>query len=184
MPDFKKIEVEKKWSPVWDFVENYFPISIVYFFESIYNLIKWFPTIWRQRDFDHLYLYEIIEKKIEFQRKAMNRYSYPTLKEDERYIDICLDLIKKVKNEFYSSEYLDYRSIESITEGKITRFKVKNQNNSGYLKKYPSVSRKIRDKYPEIEESTLCYFVAKENHKRAKSLLFRIISEKSGGWWF
>lgn len=184
MPDFKKIEIEKKWNPIWDFVENYFPISIVYFFESISNLIKWFPTIWRQRDFDHFYLYEIIEKKIELQRKAMDRYTFSTLKDDERYIDVCLELIGKVKGEFYSSEYLNYREVEAITEGKITTFKIKDEKNSEYLKKYPLICRKMRNKYPDIEESTLCFFVSKENHKRAKSLLFKIISEKSEDWWF
>ena len=184
MPDFRKIEVEKRSNVIWEFIENYFPLSIVYFFESISNLIKWFPTIWRQRDFDSFYLYDIIEKKIELQRKAIYQYSYPTIKEDGRYIDACLDLIKKVKEDFYSSEYLEYRDMETVTEGKITRFKISFERNSEYIKKYPRIAKKIRRNFPDIEESALCFFISKENHKRAKSLLFRIISEKSEDWWF
>lgn len=159
------------------------PYSVISFFESIGNLIRWFPTIWRQKDFDSFYFYEIVQKKIKFQLKNFSRYSEEP-DQEKKYMKICIDLIEKIKEDFYSLEYTGYRKIEMVKEGKITRFKVISENNSDFLKKYPLVHRKLKNKNPDQSEESFCIMVSVENHKRAKDLLYRILSEKLEEWWF
>ena len=32
---------------------------------GVKNLIRWFPTIWKDRDYDHSYIYEVLRVKLE-----------------------------------------------------------------------------------------------------------------------
>jgi hypothetical protein len=74
------------------------------------NLIKWSPTIWKQRDWDYCFIFDVLQKKIEFQRKELissNRHT--RIETDNRDMTIVLNLIERVRNEHYGTEYLDYR---------------------------------------------------------------------------
>ena len=35
--------------------------------QGVKNLIKWFPTIWKDRDYDQFYIYEVLRVKLEKQ---------------------------------------------------------------------------------------------------------------------
>ena len=42
--------------------------SIKDFFRRVHNVYRWLPTIWKDRDWDHSYINEILIKKLEFTR--------------------------------------------------------------------------------------------------------------------
>ena len=86
------------------------PLWLKTFLTGCNNLIKWSPTIWKQRDWDHSFILDILEKKIEFQRKELvssNRHT--RIETDNRDMTIVLNLIERVREEYYGVEYLDYR---------------------------------------------------------------------------
>ena len=43
-------------------------INLIY---GIRNLIKWFPIIWKNREWDHYYIYEILKFKLENQSQYL-----------------------------------------------------------------------------------------------------------------
>lgn len=63
--------IEQDWCP---FIIYWNIRRIVRFYKNIKtgikNLIKWLPIIWRDRDWDHLFLTELLEAKIKFMRKS------------------------------------------------------------------------------------------------------------------
>ena len=61
------IDKIKYW---WRFEARYFHKN---FIKGVKNLWKWFPTIWKDRDWDSYHIYEILRVKIENQAKYMQK---------------------------------------------------------------------------------------------------------------
>jgi hypothetical protein len=155
------------------------------------NLIKWLPTIWRQRDWDDTFIFDILQKKIEFQRKELvssNRHT--RIGVDNRDMTIVLNLIERIKTQHYSIEYLDYREtkfrfedIEGRPHHKSLELDVIWEDDDTYLCKYPSTIRKVIKDKPGLNKSDLCFWVAQYNEEKAYDLLFKILKERMRGWW-
>ena len=80
---------------------------------SIKNLWKWLPIIWKDRDWDHFYIYEIIEFKLRKQANYISTMDRHTrAQEDARDMLTCSELINRVKDGYYDSEYMDYHESE------------------------------------------------------------------------
>ena len=161
------------------------------FLTSCHNLIKWFPTIWNDRDWDGHYILKILQKKIEFQRKELvsaNRHT--RIETDNRDMTIVLNLIERVREEYYGVEYLDYREtkfrfedVEDKPDIKSLHLDILREDDDKYLSKYPLIVRKVLKDKPDIDKSTLCFWVASYNHERANDLLFKILRERMAWWW-
>lgn len=83
------------------------PYSIKY---GISNLIKWFPLIWKDRDFDHGYLYDILYFKLgEMQKffESDNTWSADADKYAEQ-IKKCRKLLYRIMNESIQDENWDF----------------------------------------------------------------------------
>lgn len=164
---------------------------IRYFLGGIKNIIRWIPTLYKDKDWDDWYILTILQKKIEFQRKEIiyaNRHI--DVDRDNRDMTIVLNLIERVKEEYYGTEYLDYsetnfrfepidgdKDLYSIEQDVIS------ENYDDYLKKYPSSVRKVLKEKPELNKKDLCFYVAKHNEEKAHNLLFKILKERMRWWW-
>ena len=164
---------------------------IRYFIGGIKNIFRWMPTLYKDKDWDEWYIYSILQKKIEFQRKEIiyaNRHMQ--VDRDNRDMTIVLNLIERVKEEHYGSEYLDYseskfrfelverdRDLYSIEEDVIS------ETYDDYLKKYPSSVRKVLKERPDLNKKDLCFWVAKHNGEKAHDLLHRVLKERMKLWW-
>jgi hypothetical protein len=75
------------------------------FFRKCYNVIRWFPTIWRDEDWDHHYINEILIKKLEHQRDFFlsDRVHVSRAKETAEQIQTAIDKLHQTKDswEFY-----------------------------------------------------------------------------------
>jgi len=79
------------------------------FITSCHNLIKWFPTIWNDRDWDDSFILKILQKKIEFQRKELvNSNRHMRIELDNRDMTLALNLLERVNEEYYQLECMDY----------------------------------------------------------------------------
>ena len=73
------------------------------------NVIRWSPTIFKDKDWDQWHIYNILQKKIEFQRQELiNANRHTDINRDNRDMTIVLNLIERVNEGFYGVEYLDY----------------------------------------------------------------------------
>jgi hypothetical protein len=167
------------------------PYGIRSFLTGCKNVIRWSPTIFKDRDWDDWYIYNILQKKIEFQRKEIiyaNRHTQVDL--DNRDMTIALNLIERVKEDYYGIEYLDYSEtkfrfdpIEGDDELYTIEQDVISENYGEYIKKYPSSVRKVLKEKPDLDKKDICFWVAQHNEEKAHDLLHKVLKEKMRGWW-
>ena len=162
------------------------------FLTSCNNLIKWFPTIWNDRDWDGHYILKILQKKIEFQRKELvNANRHTRIESDNRDMTLALNLLERVKEEYYSLECMDYWDSEIVfddvpenPELKSIEVNTTTERYDEYLSKYPSSVRALTKEHgEELDKQRLCLMVSYYNHKKANKLLFRILEERLAYWW-
>ncbi len=117
MKNYKKLTIpeESAWNRkgVFPFIWRNTNWRIRYFIGGIKNIFRWIPTLYKDKDWDEWYILTILQKKIEFQRKEIiyaNRHI--DVDRDNRDMTIVLNLIERVKDEFYNTEYLDYEESE------------------------------------------------------------------------
>jgi hypothetical protein len=191
MKNYKKLSIpeDSAWSrnPLWRKL-NW---RIRYFITGCKNILRWAPTLYHDRDWDDSYIFTILQKKIEYQRKEIiyaNRHTQ--VDRDNRDMTIVLNLIERVKNEYYDSEYLDYEKSEynfTPVEGKPNLnsldINVKAEQYDDFLKKYPSSVRSVLNEKGKISKRDLCFYVSKHNQEKAHNLLFKILKERMRWWW-
>ena len=167
------------------------PLGIRLFMTGCKNVIRWSPTIFKDRDWDHWHIYNILQKKIEFQRQEIiyaNRHT--DINRDNRDMTIVLNLIERVNEDFYSVEYLDYSEskfrfepIEGDDEYYTMEQDVISENYNEYIKKYQSSVRKVLKEKPDLNKKDLCFWVARHNEEKAHDLLHKILKERIRHWW-
>ena len=178
------------------------------FFTSVGNLIKWFPVIWKDRDWDDHYIFEVFKFKLEKQAKYIKEKGFHTNSDlDAKRMMLCVKLMEKVQEEFYTMEYMDYEDkdfffvptgddIEDGEGGYYMETRLKKENLNDFFKKYPLVYKKIiTDKKYHIfkmdnddltsydVKSRIALNIGRYNHERARKLLFKVLSENIESWW-
>lgn len=93
------------------FFEPYFSIKnwLRYFFDFLRKMIKWIPIIWKDRDYDDYFIFEILKQKILQQRNYLvsnNRHT--NIEKDNYWMTVCLNLIEMIQENHYELEYFDY----------------------------------------------------------------------------
>jgi len=167
---------------------------------SIKNLWRWLPIIWKDRDWDHFYIYQILEFKLRKQANYISTMDRHTkAQEDSRDMLICANLIAKVKEGSYSSEVLDYYKSEfefldiedksGFSELKINTI---SEDFDSYFKKYPTWYKKTINHIKENQKKYtsdhndkkfVAMIMGDLREEKANELVFKIISEKINGWW-
>ena len=162
------------------------------FLTSCNNLIKWFPTIWYDRDWDGHFILKILQKKIEFQRKELvNANRHTRIESDNRDMTLALNLLERVKEEYYSLECMDYWDSEIVFDNvpenpelKSVEVNTTAERYDEYLAKYPSSVRALTKEHgEELDKQRLCLMVSNYNHNKANKLLFRVLEERLAYWW-
>ena len=175
------------------------------FFVSVKNLIRWFPIIWKDRDWDDHFIWEIMKNKLRWQAKYIGDRDFHTRAEmDARRMRLCANLIDKVQDEWYQMEYMDYHEssmnwldIPDKPDYKQLEIETTSERFDEYFKKYPLVYKKVladKNLQPfgiDIEEGgtevdakqRIAMNIGRYNHERARKLLFRIMEENIEGWW-
>jgi hypothetical protein len=178
----------------------YAPIWLTQFIDGILNLIKWAPTIYKDRNWDDYYIFEILKFKLIQQRKELVEANRHTgIEETNRYITICLNLIEHIQEETYNLEYQDFvrekvwfskNNNSELTSTGITytyNSEIEIENFSGYFKRYPNQVKKLLNKEPELSlpdnKMKLALKLGDLNQSRCQTLLFKILDNKINHWW-
>jgi len=191
MKTYKQLPIPK--DTAWDRNTLYGKLHwrIRSFLTGCKNVIRWSPTIFKDRDWDQWHIYNILQKKIEFQRQELiNANRHTDINRDNRDMTIVLNLIERVNEGFYGVEYLDYSEskfrfepIEGDDEYYTIEQDVISENYDEYIKKYQSSVRKVLKEKPDLDKKDLCFWVARHNEERAHDLLHRILKERIRYWW-
>ena len=168
------------------------------FVRGVKNLIKWCPTIYNDYNWDYRSIYDVLYKKIELLRKNIvqnNRHS--AVETDNFWMTLSLNLINKVKDEEYTTEYMEYiekdydfDKVDDLDKNGNNLYQLRttviSDNTEEYVKKNPSKVRILSKKFPNFAEETnedKAMLISRHKHDQAKKLLFRIIETKIEYWW-
>jgi hypothetical protein len=107
-------ETHPSWLEIY-FFDNYFSIKnfikdLIRFFRKI---LRWIPILWKDRDYDDYFIFEIVKKKIFFQREYLisnNRHT--NISNDNHWMTLCLNLIERIQDSYYELEYMNYEQSE------------------------------------------------------------------------
>ena len=138
------------------------------FKRGVKNLIYWFPIIWKDRNWDSHYIFDIMKHKLTSQSNYIGRRDFHTRAQlDAKRMRLCVKLMGLVQDEFYSSEYSD-----------------------DYFKKYPLIYKRVLNgdglinrEGREDDKQLIAMSIGYINHDRARKLLFKIMEENIEGWW-
>jgi len=93
------------------------PYQTKYIKYGVKNLYKWFWIIWKDRDWDHHYIFEVLKFKLEKQAKHLADVGFHNdAQRDAERIMTCVRLINKLQNEEYYDELSEsgVRSSEAV----------------------------------------------------------------------
>lgn len=155
-----KMNTLKLW---WRFTGQFIPRDFVY---GIRNIIKWFPLIWKDRPWDHVYIYDILSFKLKLQAEHIDKNGlHVGAERDAEIIMTCSKLAKKLADEYYNDEPIEYEYVQR------------------YFNKYSNTYKKVLKKYPDARPAMIKYYIAEEIKNKAKRLLFSIMENKIEEWW-
>jgi len=159
------------------------------FFKRIQNLVRWFPIIWKDQDWDDFYIFEILKFKLKNQAEYIGYHDrHMSAKRDAEIMMLCVRLIEKVQDEYYGKEYLSYCESEMKFIPSETypgsyemEFVELSEHYDDYFKKYPLIYRMVPDL--NAPKDRIAFEIAKINEERAHKLLFKILEQNIRRWW-
>lgn len=161
--------------------------KIKQFFRRIYNLYRWFPIIWKDQDWDHSFIFEILKFKLKNQAEYIGYHDrHMSAKRDAEIMMTCVRLIDRVQDEHYGREYFDYHKsklkfIDSESHPGSYEMEIEHisDNYKDYFNKYPRIYKQVKTD----DKHRTAYNIAKTNEERAHKLLFKILEENIRRWW-
>lgn len=132
--------------------------------DGVFNIVRWFPIIWHDRDWDQEYLYIIVHKKLEHMEKFF-RSEDTHIKGAKEVADEIKEAKDLLFNKFKTvhTDKVDYDIDEFISLDE-HRFNV-DRENENYKAWMTEMS------------------AAEEQESKDMKTAFEIIGNKSEGWW-
>jgi hypothetical protein len=170
--------MKKIWIDIrWFFVKS---------FMAIKNLVRWFPVIWKDKDWDYYFIYKILQFKLKNQAEYIGRRDWHTrAKRDAEKMMTCVRLIDKMNEEYYRMEYNQYYDFDMLTNVKrFLEFKITRDDLDTYFAKYPLTFKKIAAEYGDTEDrSSTAMLMGMNRQEKARKLLFKILEQNISLWW-
>ena len=171
-----------------------------YLKQGIKNLWYWFPVIWKDRNWDDHYIFEVLKHKLKSQSKYIgDRDIHTRAQQDARRMRLCVSLIEKIQDETYAMECMDYGKervwftpCDDGTESSLYNSEIVEDNYKDFYKKYPLIYKRVlKGEGPFCldgrDDSKMNQIIAMNiahiNQERVHKLLFKILEENIRGWW-
>ena len=177
----------------WKFEGRYYHND---FKVGVKNLWKWFPVVWKDRDWDHTHILEVMKFKLAKQAKYIGeRDFYTTAKRNAEIMMTCVRLMDKIQDGYYESEYMDYHvsefefvPIEGDPEYSRLEINEISENFDDYFKKRPTAYRQVmkNNELNVLDTETkkhIAMRMGRYQHQKARKLLFSIMERNIEGWW-
>ncbi len=176
----------------WKFEGRYIHYNLM---NGISNLIKWFPLIWKDRNYDSAYILDLLKFKLNNQAESMIKRDFHTSSQYYgKQIKLCANLVDKIKEQYYVMEHFDYyeskmefKPIEGSDNFTIEFTHIKDDLDT-YIAKYPLIYKRLLNNGTVNDGSTdskldISREIGRINHERAKNILFTTMKENIENWW-
>lgn len=193
MQYYKQLQVPKDsaWSRnKW---LRYVPRQLKLFFQGIANIIRWAPIIYRDRDWDHSFILDLLQKKLEFMREELvtaNRFvGVEVVNKD---ITLALNLLERMRWGYYELEMYDYieKSYTFIPADATAEYYTMEQtilddHLEAYLSKYKRTAKLLSKKYNLSPDQTerIAHRVSAFNQAKCERIFWKLMHYKSNYWW-
>jgi hypothetical protein len=178
----------------WDNEAQFYPKD---FKSGVKNLWYWLPIIWKDRNWDHQFIFDILSHKLKAQSAYIGgRDIHQNAKRDAEVMMTCVRLIEKVSSEWYSMEYMDYHKTKHWFEPVSDKpgyssweSRELEENLDDYFAKYPLIYKRVMNGEGwfkidnENDKQRIAMNIAHINHDRARKLLFKLMEQNIEGWW-
>jgi hypothetical protein len=197
---------------IWDKISLWWRHEARYyhkdFINGVKNLIRWFPVIWRDRNWDHRYIWDVMMKKLSFQAEYIrNCGNHVNHIRDAEKMELAVRLMKRVSDEHYEMLHSDYYKskmhFEPIAKEDLEDMGDEMKKNSAdcltlriemiwekfdeFFAKYPHAYREVTktDKYifdndtKEKIAMNMGYYL----HEKANRILFKLLERNIQTWW-
>jgi len=169
---------------------TYTPSSILSFIDGIYNIIRWVPTLYRDKDWDDYFINKVIEKKLEHQRAYLiHANRHVGLETTNRDMTLALNLIDRMNSEYYSIEYFDFVGFDTfLLDNGDGSYRINDtpttDNLDEYFAKYPNGLRLIKKAHPEVtDRSVLAIRLSRHNEEKCRRIFWKLMNDKVTHWW-
>jgi len=167
---------------------------------GVQKLWYWLPVIWKDRDWDTHFIYEVMKHKLKAQAKYIGDRDFHTrAQQDARRMRICVKLIEACQNDTYSIEYMKYMTNRSWFTSSKDNSEYLTWNNeitserfNAFYKKYPLIYKRVMkgegpfslDGRDELDlKKVVAMNICNINQDRAHKLLFKIMEQNIQRWW-
>ncbi len=161
-------------------VYDFFRYDIPYGIESI---LRWFPVIWKDRNWDACFVFLILRKKIALMEVHHKKYGHfvdsdKTVKE----LRVCRKLLDRlVKDEYEERALAPHNKKWGETKSRIEPCK-DNKHLAEWIMTRPNANTP-EEKEQESKEFVKLYDGAQLKRRRDINVLFKIISNRVQTWW-
>jgi len=169
------------------------------FKQGVKNIWYWLPIIWKDRNWDDHYIFEVLKHKLKAQANEIGTKDRHTRAQlDAKRMNLCVKLIELVQDEPYSREYMDYHKdrvwftdCEDRPGSSLYNSEVTSENFDDFFKKYPLVYKKVLkgagpftlDGRDEADmKKIIAMNISHVNQERVYKLLFKILEENINSW--
>jgi hypothetical protein len=186
----RKLQLIPLW---WKFEGRYYHKFVK---QGVKNIIYWLPIIWKDRHWDHGYIFTILQHKLKAQSKEIGGKDRHTRAQyDSKKMNLCVNLIQKLQDDFYEMEYMNYAKdrhwFEPCNDGTgNSTWESENiwEEYDQYFRKYPNIHRRVLngEGFSSIkgdDKHFVAMSIAHMNHDRAHKLLFKILERDIQRWW-
>jgi hypothetical protein len=174
-------------SKIW-FVKRVISDTYYNIKNGIPNLIKWFPVVWRNRWWDHYFIFDVLHKQLTLMEKNIREYGHHVYNErDARQIKIAILLIERImKDEYHENVFRHHDKKWGEThfnwkdvDGK--EFGYKDQMSVLDITRDNAITKEQKDQ--ERKEFRRLSPKVEEQKKQDIDFLFDYMKKHIQGWW-
>jgi len=151
--------------------------------QGIRSCWQWFPIIWKDRQWDHQYIYTIFRHKLHLTEQLIRHHGHHlNHTRDADKIKICVNLLDRLINDEYH-EMAFKRHYEKWGQPKLNWNKTKEDKDlyQGIIS-YPKV-KTPKDKKFEVKDFKLASDHEAYLREQDLELLFKMMRRHIQGWW-
>jgi hypothetical protein len=172
---------------------RYVPIWLKQFFQGLRNIIRWMPTIYKDRHWDHAFITDLLQKKLEFTREELvSANRFVGVEAVNKDITLALNLLERIKYSYYELEMYDYikksydfKPVDVTGDYLAMEHTILDDNLEEYLAKYKRTAKKLRKKYKikAADTERLAFTVSDYNQQKCKRIFWKLMHYKLNHWW-
>lgn len=160
-------------------VKDFFKYDIPY---GVKNLIRWFPVIWKDRNWDHYFIYVILRRKLQLMEQCIRHGMHTNCVKDANKIKRCVLLLNRlIEDNYHENVYYDY--YKKWGQPEIVFKESEIEIGSCELNfKYPNVNSEEDDKLRQKHFKTKGNF-EEDLRRQDIEMLFKLMEKYIESWW-